>query len=142
MNGTFSSLFLTFWHLRFQNDALTLGSGDFIDRLIELKKRHEAGKIHNYLCNRVTKTPSARQQCLLESFCKSGKFKHYFHYWLKNFWIIWKMSGCYQKYPDKMQSVRMMWKLSRQSKKCPDNLENVSGSSGKCPDDLESFLTI
>ena len=64
------------------------------------------------------------------------------------------MSGCYTKYPD--ESVRMIWKVSGQSKKCPDNLENVSGSSGKCPDnlenvsgssgkcpdDLESFLTI
>ena len=30
---------------------MTLGSGDFIDRLIELKKRHEAGKILIYLDN-------------------------------------------------------------------------------------------
>ena len=59
MNGTFSSLFLTFWHLRFQNDALTLGSGDFIDRLIELKKRHEAGKIHLSL---HTKSQKPRQR--------------------------------------------------------------------------------
>ena len=31
------------------------------------------------------------------------------------------------KIPDNMQSVRMNWKVSGQSKKCPDNLENVSG---------------
>ena len=30
-------------------------------------------------------------------------------------WIIWKMSGCYTKYPKKMQSVQMIWKLSGQS---------------------------
>ena len=34
---------------------------------------------------------------------------------------------CNTKYPDNMQSVRMNWKVSGQSKKCPDNLENVSG---------------
>ena len=46
------------------------------------------------------------------------------------------MSECYTKYPD--TSVWMIWKVSGQSKKCPDNLENVSGSSGKCPDNLEN----
>ena len=71
---------------------------------------------------RVTKTPSACQQCWPESFCKSGKFLRQVHYWLKNFWIL-----CNTKYPDNMQSVRMNWKVSGQSKKCPDNLENVSG---------------
>ena len=89
---------------------------------------------------RVRKTLSARQQCWPESFCESGKFLRHAHYWLKNFRIIWKMSGCYTKYPYK--SVRMIWKVFGQSKRCPDNLENLSGSSGKCPDDLESFLTI
>ena len=49
------------------------------------------------------------------------------HYWLKNFRMILKMSRCYTKYPDNMQSVQMNWKVSGQSKKCPDNLENVSG---------------
>ena len=44
------------------------------------------------------------------------------HYWLKNFWIL-----CITKYPDNMQSVRMNWKVSGQSKKCPDDLENLSG---------------
>ena len=73
-------------------------------------------------CLRVTKTPSARQQCWPESFCKSGKFLRQIHYWLNNFWIL-----CNTKYPDNMQSVRMNWKVSGQSKKCPDNLENVSG---------------
>ena len=34
---------------------------------------------------------------------------------------------CNTKYPDNMQSVRMNWKVSGQSKKCLDNLENVSG---------------
>ena len=72
--------------------------------------------------DRVTKTPSARQQCWPESFCKSGKFLWQVHYWLKNFRIL-----CNTKYPDNMQSVRMNWKVSGQSKKCPDNLENVSG---------------
>ena len=28
------------------------------------------------------------------SFCKSGKFLWQVHYWLKNFRIIWEMSGC------------------------------------------------
>ena len=45
-----------------------------------------------------------------------------------------------EEFPDNLENVRMLHKISR--KKCPDNLENVSGSSGKCPDDLESFLTI
>ena len=43
----------------------------------------------------------------------------------------------------------MNWKVSGQSKKCPDNLENVSGYSKKslddlevCLDNLESFRTI
>ena len=71
---------------------------------------------------RVTKNPSACQQCWPESFCKSGKFLRQVHYWLKNFRIL-----CNTKYPDNMQSVRMNWKVSGQSKKCPDNLENVSG---------------
>ena len=51
---------------------------------------------------RVTKTPSARQQCWPESFCKSGKFLRHVHYWLKNIRIL-----CNTKYPDDMQSVRM-----------------------------------
>ena len=83
---------------------------------------------------RVTKTLSACQQCWPESFCDmliTG--------W-GIIWIIWKMSGCYTKYPDK--KVWMIWKVSGKCKKCPENLENVSGSSGKCPDDLESFLII
>ena len=68
------------------------------------------------------------------------EFLQHAHYWLKNFRIIWKMSRCYTKYPDK--SDRMIWKVSGKSKKCLDYLENVSSSSGKCPDDLESFLII
>ena len=73
------------------------------------------------LGTRVAKTPSARQQCWPESFCKSGKFLRQIHYWLKNFQILRNT-----KYPDNMQSVQMNWKVSGQSKKCPDNLENVS----------------
>ena len=69
-----------------------------------------------------TESQKPRQQCWPESFCKSGKFLRQVHYWLKNFWIL-----CNTKYPDNMQSVRMNWKVSGQSKKCPDNLENVSG---------------
>ena len=88
------------------------------------------------LCNiRVTKTPSARQQCWPESFCKSGKFLRQVHYWLNNFRIL-----CNTKYPDNMQTVRMNWKVSGQSKKCPDNLENVSGKSKKNLDDLEMYI--
>ena len=34
---------------------------------------------------------------------------------------------CNTKYPDNMQSVRMNWNVSGQSKECPDNLENVFG---------------
>ena len=86
------------------------------------------------------KNPFSASAMLTGKFSESGKFLRHAHYWLKNFWIIWKMSGCYMKYPDK--SIRMSRKVSGQSKKCPDNQENVSGSSGKCPDDLESFLTI
>ena len=74
------------------------------------------------LVSRVTKTLSARQQCWLESFCKSGKFLRQVHYWLKIIRIL-----CNTKYPDNMQSVRMHWKVSGQSKQCPDNLEKVSG---------------
>ena len=57
-----------------------------------------------------------------------------------------------EEFPDNLENVRMLhkiskyvqiiWKVSKKSKKCPDNLENVSGSSGKCLDDLESFLMI
>ena len=71
---------------------------------------------------RVRKTPSACQQCWPESFCKCRKFLRQFHSWLKNLQIL-----CYTKYPDNMQSVRMNWKVSGQSKKCPDHLENVFG---------------
>ena len=39
-----------------------------------------------------------------------------------------------------MQSVQMNWKVSGQSTKCPDNLENVSGKSKKSLDDLEVCL--
>ena len=68
------------------------------------------------------------------------EFLRHARYRLKNFQIIYKMSGCYTNYPDK--NVRMIWKVSGQSKKCPDNLENVSGSSKICLDDLVSDLTI
>ena len=44
---------------------------------------------------------------------------------------ILKMYEYYTKYPDNMQSVQMNWKVFGQSKKCPDNLENVSGKSKK-----------
>ena len=40
---------------------------------------------------------------------------------------ILKMYEYYTKYPDNMQSVPMNWEVSGQSKKCPNNLENVSG---------------
>ena len=81
---------------------------------------------------RVTKTPSAGQQCWPES-CESGKFLWHVHYWLKNFRMIWKMYGCYTKYPDIMQSddVESVWMI-----------EKVSGWSRKCLDDLESIPTI
>ena len=55
-------------------------------------------------------------------FANPESFLRQVHYWLKNFWIL-----CNTKYPDNIQSVRMNWKVSGQSKKCPDNLENVSG---------------
>ena len=66
----------------------------------------------------------AGKHCYLvdpESFCKSGEFLRQVHYWLKNFRIL-----CNTKYPDNMLSVQINWKVSGQSKKCPDNLENVS----------------
>ena len=85
---------------------------------------------------RVRKTLSARQQCWPESFWESGKFLRHAHYWLRNFQIIWKIPKCCTKYQDK--SVRMICKVSGQSEKCPDNLENVSGWYGKCPDDQKS----
>ena len=47
--------------------------------------------------HRVTKTPSARQQCWPESFCKSGKFLQHVHYGLKRFRIIWKNAGMLYK---------------------------------------------
>ena len=37
-------------------------------------------------------------------------------------------------------SVRMNWKVSGQSKKCPDNLENESGYLEMSLDDLEVCL--
>ena len=37
-----------------------------------------------------------------------------------------------------LDSVRMIWEVSRQSKKSLDNLENVSGLSKNCPDNLEN----
>ena len=46
------------------------------------------------------------------------------------------------KVPDIMQSVRIKWKASGRSEKCPVNLENVSGESKKSVDNLESFCTI
>ena len=59
-----------------------------------------------------------RGGCNVYAVCKSGKFLRHIHYWLKN--------------------IRMIWKLSEQSKKCPNNLENVSGWwYGKCPGDLK-----
>ena len=90
----------------------------------------------------------------------SGKFLQHVYYWLKNFRIIWKMSGCYTEYPDKckvsrwsgknpdnLKRVRIIYKMcpvilesSGWSKKCPDNLENVSGWSKKSLDDLEVCL--
>ena len=68
---------------------------------------------------RVRETPSARQQCWPESFCKSEKFLRHVHYWPKNFRIIWKFSGCY---------IKIICK--------------VSGWSGKCLDDLKSVCMI
>ena len=53
---------------------------------------------------------------------KPRQFLRQVYYWLTNFRIL-----CNTKYPDNMQSVWMNWKVSGQSKKCPDNLENVSG---------------
>ena len=41
-----------------------------------------------------------------------------------------------------LEFVQMIWKVSWQSKKCPDNLENVSGWYGKCPEDLKSVKMI
>ena len=55
-----------------------------------------------------------------------------------------------------MESIRRVWKVSRQSGKFPNSLESfwtvwlesiwtvwkVSGRTGKCPDSLESFLTV
>ena len=93
-------------------------------RLI-IHMRIHSGEKCSFFCrqpSRVRKTLSARQQCWLESFCKSGKFLRQVNYWLKNFRIL-----CKTKYPDNMQSVRMNWKVSGQSKKCPDNLESISG---------------
>ena len=55
-------------------------------------------------------------------FANPESFLRQVHYWLKNFWIL-----CNTKYPDNMQSVRMNWNVSGQSKECPDNLENVCG---------------
>ena len=110
-----------------------------------------------HICSRsrVRKTPSARQQCWPESFCKSGKFLQQAHYWLKNFRIFWKMSGYYTKYPDNIKSVRMNWKVSgwsksvgmnwkvlRWCKKCPDNIKNVSGYSKKSLDDLKMYMYV
>ena len=107
------------------HDILLLYFFRFILLVIEKYCRRHNGPIK--AGSRVRKTPSARQQCWPESFCESGKFLQKAHYWLKNFRIFWKMSGYYTKYPDNMQSVLMNWKVPGQSKKCPVNLENVSG---------------
>ena len=94
---------------------------------------HHCSKRYSLLVTRVAKTPSARQQCWPESFCKSGKFLRQVHYWLKNFRIL-----CITKYPGNMQIVRMNWKVFGQSKRCLDDLENVSGWYGKCLGDLKN----
>ena len=55
----------------------------------------------------------------------TGKFLRHVHYWLKNFRIIWKTTGCYIKiickasgWPgkclDDLKSVCMIWKVSGQ----------------------------
>ena len=55
--------------------------------------------------------------CKKNSFCESGKFLRHVHYWLKNFRMIWKMYGCYTKYPDNMQSddVESVWMIEKVS---------------------------
>ena len=44
--------------------------------------------------------------------------------------------------PVHLENVRMIWKVSWRSKKCPDNLQNVSGWYGKCLDDQKSVWII
>ena len=68
------------------------------------------------------KNPVSASAMLTGKCLQIRKFLRQVHYWLKNFRIL-----CNTKYPDNMESVRMNWKVSGQSKKCLDNLENVSG---------------
>ena len=55
-------------------------------------------------------------------------------------WRIWKCPDAKQNIQKK--SARMIWKVSGQSKKCPNNLGNVSRWSGKFPDNLKSVQII
>ena len=85
------------------------------------------------LC-RVRKSSSACQRWWPESFYKSGKFLQ--------IRMIWKVSEWSEKCPDDLKSVWMIWKVSRWSEKCPNYLKSaqmickVSGQSERCPNDL------
>ena len=48
---------------------------------------------------------------------------------LQSFRIVCKVSGGSGKFPDDLESFQMIWKVSGRSKKCPDHLENVAGLS-------------
>ena len=85
------------------------------------------------LC-RVRKRSSACQRWWPESFYKSGKFLQ--------IRMIWKVSEWSEKCPDDLKSVWMIWKVSRWSEKCPNYLKSaqmickVSGQSERCANDL------
>ena len=62
--------------------------------------------------------------------------------------IVRKLSGQSKNCPDNLETVRIIQKLSRQSKNCPDNLQTVriiqklSRQSKNCPDNLETVRII
>ena len=41
----------------------------------------------------------------------------------KSFWILWKVSGQSEKFPDTLKRFWTLWNVSKHSGKFPDNLE-------------------
>ena len=68
------------------------------------------------LC-RVRKSSSACQRWWPESFYKSGKFLQ--------IRMIWKVSEWSEKCPDDLKSAQIIWKVPRWFAKCLDNLKDV-----------------
>ena len=105
-----------------------------------------APALSNRLCHdiltRVRKTHVSWWHCHLESFCASGKFLRV------SMKSTIKRHAQMHRFPDGLESFRMVWKVSGWTGKFPDGLESfwivwkVSGWSGKFEDGLESFRMV